>query len=193
MVIGLADFINTNTKNSQTKHYPWLWYLRRNLIITSSKKLKKKTTNSTKPLCFGRACLYHFQVWTMNKSRYKYYNNNNRITIRDSGNVQSHDQEVKLTGTNNTNSGAHTITRDKIIIPFHNNDVATIKSKRMDGWMDVTALTFCYFCSVWVCLSFWIFFLAIFLEIHLAWSAQKWCKKKGRLLVMMDVGLALKQ
>ena len=69
----------------------------------------------------------------MNKSRYMYYNNNNRITIRDSGNVQSHDQEVKLTGTNNTNSGAHTITRDKIVIPFHNNDVATIKSKRMDG------------------------------------------------------------
>ena len=67
----------------------------------------------------------------MNKSRYKYYNN--RITIRDSGNVQFHDQEEsKLTSTNNTNSGAHTITRDKII-PFHDNDVATIKSKRMDG------------------------------------------------------------
>ena len=45
------------------------------------------------------------------KLSYKYYNK--RITTRDNGNVQSHDQEEsKLSSTINANSGAHTITHD---------------------------------------------------------------------------------
>ena len=44
----------------------------------------------------------------MKKIRYKCYNK--RITTRDNGNVQSHDQEEsKLNSTNNANSGAHTL------------------------------------------------------------------------------------
>ena len=47
----------------------------------------------------------------MKKLSYKYYNK--QITIRDNGNVQSHDQEEsKLNSTINTNSGAHTLTHD---------------------------------------------------------------------------------
>ena len=65
----------------------------------------------------------------MKKLRYKYYNK--PITIRDNGNVQSHDQgESKLSSTINANSGAHALTHDKIIkSPFNKNNVATIKSK----------------------------------------------------------------
>ena len=65
----------------------------------------------------------------MQKLRYKYYNK--RITTRDNGNVQFHDQEEsKLNSTINTNSGAHTLTHDKIIkSPFNKNNIATIKSK----------------------------------------------------------------
>ena len=56
-----------------------------------------------------------------------YYNK--QIKTRDNGNVQFHDQrENKLNSTNNTNSGAHTLTHDKIN-PFIMNNVATIKSK----------------------------------------------------------------
>ena len=45
------------------------------------------------------------------KLSYKYYNK--RITTRDNGNVQSHDQEEsKLNSTINANSGAHTLTHD---------------------------------------------------------------------------------
>ena len=53
------------------------------------------------------------------------------ITTGDSGNVQSHDQEEgKLNSSINANSGAHTLTNDKIIkSPFNKNNVATIKSK----------------------------------------------------------------
>ena len=48
------------------------------------------------------------------KLSYKYYNK--RITTRDNGNVQSHDQEEsKLNSTINANSGAHTLTHDKMI------------------------------------------------------------------------------
>ena len=50
----------------------------------------------------------------MQKSRYKYYIE--RITTRDSGNVQFHDQEEsKLNSTINVNKGAHTLTHGKII------------------------------------------------------------------------------
>ena len=39
-----------------------------------------------------------------------------RITTRDNGNVQSHDQEEsKLNSTVNAGSGAHTLTYDQII------------------------------------------------------------------------------
>ena len=58
--------------------------------------------------------------------RYKYYSK--RITTRDNGNVQYHNQEEsKLTSTINVNSGAHTIPDDKMISPFKKNNVATIK------------------------------------------------------------------
>ena len=51
----------------------------------------------------------------MKKVSYKYYNK--RITTRDNGNFQSHDQEEsKLNSTINANSGAHTLTHDEIII-----------------------------------------------------------------------------
>ena len=45
------------------------------------------------------------------KLSYKYYNK--RITTRDNGNVQSHDQaESKLNSTITANSAAHTLRRD---------------------------------------------------------------------------------
>ena len=61
--------------------------------------------------------------------RYKYYNK--RIKTYDNGNVHSHDQEEsKLNSTNNANSGAHTLTHDRIMeSSFNKNNVATIKSK----------------------------------------------------------------
>ena len=47
----------------------------------------------------------------MKKLSYKYYNQ--RITVLDNGNVQSHDQEEsKLNSTITANSGAHTLTHD---------------------------------------------------------------------------------
>ena len=47
----------------------------------------------------------------MNKLSYKYYNN--RITTRENGNVQSHDQEEsKLNSTITANSDAHALTHD---------------------------------------------------------------------------------
>ena len=54
--------------------------------------------------------------------RYKYYNK--QITTCDNGNVQFHDQEEsELNSTINANSGAHTLTDDKIIkSPFHKNN-----------------------------------------------------------------------
>ena len=66
----------------------------------------------------------------MKKSSYKYYNK--RITTRDNGNVQSHDQEEsKLNSIINAKSGAHTLTHDKIIKKslFSKNNVTTIKKK----------------------------------------------------------------
>ena len=64
----------------------------------------------------------------MKKLRYNYYNK--RITTRNVI-VQSYDQEEnKLNSNINANSGAHTLTHDKIIkSPFNKNNVATIKSK----------------------------------------------------------------
>ena len=58
---------------------------------------------------------------------------NKRITTRDNGNVQSHDQEEsKLNSTISENSGAHTLTHDKIIkSPFNKNNVATIKTNEI--------------------------------------------------------------
>ena len=65
----------------------------------------------------------------MKKLRYKYCNE--RITNRDNGNVESHDQEEsKLNSTIKANSGAHTLTHDKIIKnSFNKNNVASIKIK----------------------------------------------------------------
>ena len=61
----------------------------------------------------------------------KYYNK--RITTRDNVNVQSHDQEEsKLNITIYSNSGAHTLTHDKIIkSQFNKNNVATIKTNSL--------------------------------------------------------------
>ena len=60
----------------------------------------------------------------MKKLWYKYYNK--RILTRGNGNVQSHDQEEsKLNITINGNSGAYTLTHDKIIkSPFNKNNAA---------------------------------------------------------------------
>ena len=68
-----------------------------------------------------------FPALTMKISKYKYYSK--RTRARDNGNVQSHDQgESKLNSAINTNSGAHTLTHDKIMkISFIKNNVATIK------------------------------------------------------------------
>ena len=64
-----------------------------------------------------------------NKLRSKYYNK--RITTRDNGNLQFHDQEEsKLYSTIKANSGAHILTHGEIIkSPFSKNKLATIKSK----------------------------------------------------------------
>ena len=71
----------------------------------------------------------------MKKLSYKY---NKRITTRDNGNVQSHDkEESKLNSTINANSGAHTLTHDKIIkknnkkSPFNKDNIATIKTNKI--------------------------------------------------------------
>ena len=54
----------------------------------------------------------------MKKLSFKDYNK--RITNRDNGTVQSHNQkESKLNSTINTNSGAHTFTHDQIIKNVH--------------------------------------------------------------------------
>ena len=65
----------------------------------------------------------------MKKLRYNFYSK--WITTCGNGNVQSHDQEEnKLSSTISMNSGAHTLTHDKIMkSPFNNNNVVTIKSK----------------------------------------------------------------
>ena len=50
----------------------------------------------------------------MKKLSYKYYSK--PITTCDNGNVPSHDQkESKLNSTINANSGAYTLTHDKLI------------------------------------------------------------------------------
>ena len=63
----------------------------------------------------------------MKKLWYKYYN---RRTTRDNYNIQSHDQEEsKLNSTINADSGAHTLTHDKIIkSPFNKNNAAATKN-----------------------------------------------------------------
>ena len=60
---------------------------------------------------------------------YKYYNK----ASRDNGNVQSHDQEeCKLDSIIITNSGADTLTDDKIIKNACNkNNVGIIKKKKL--------------------------------------------------------------
>ena len=67
----------------------------------------------------------------MKRLQYKYYNK--RITTRDNGNVQSHDQEEsKLNSTINVNNRAHTLTDDKIIKSrFNKNNLTTIKSQEI--------------------------------------------------------------
>ena len=67
----------------------------------------------------------HFQALLVKKLRCKYCNR--RITTCDN----TYDQkESKLNNTINANSGAHTLTRDKIIKNlFSKNNVATVKSK----------------------------------------------------------------
>ena len=59
------------------------------------------------------------------------YYYNKRIKTRYNGNVQSHyREESKLNSTIDANSGAHTLTLDKIIRgSFNKNNVATNKIK----------------------------------------------------------------
>ena len=53
----------------------------------------------------------------MQKLKYKYCNK--RTTTRDNGNVQFHDQEEsKLNSIIDVNRGGHTLTHDKIINKF---------------------------------------------------------------------------
>ena len=75
-----------------------------------------------------RMCFFS-PLSSFNDVRYEHYNK--RITTHNNANVQSHhQQESKLNSTINANSGAHTVTDDKIVkIPFNKNNVATIKSK----------------------------------------------------------------
>ena len=64
----------------------------------------------------------------MEKLWYKCYNK--RITTRDNGNVQFHDQEQsELNSTINVNEGFHTLTHNKIISSFNKGNVATIIDK----------------------------------------------------------------
>ena len=90
-------------------------------------KSEKITTNLTSP-CFisvtlGTCFFGIFESFMMKKIRYKYCNK--QITNRDHGNVQSHDQEEsKFDSTINANSGAHTLTHNKIIkSPFNKINV----------------------------------------------------------------------
>ena len=68
---------------------------------------------------FGRVSSVHLQAY------------NKRITIRDIGNVQYHDQEEsKLNSNIMANIAAHALTDDKIIkSPFNKNNAATIENK----------------------------------------------------------------
>ena len=79
---------------------------------------------------FGHISSFHFQVLVLKKVKNKSYNK--QITTHDNGNNQSHEQEEsKLNHTINTNSGAHTLTHDKITKnPSDKNNVATIKRKQ---------------------------------------------------------------
>ena len=76
-------------------------------------RVKRITTNSTNPyfiLATFWACFFSpFSSFNDEKLCYKYYNK--RITTRENGNVQSHDQgESKLNSTINADSGANALT-----------------------------------------------------------------------------------
>ena len=77
--------------------------------------VKRITTNSTNPYfilaTFQTFSFSPFSSFNDEKLSYKYCNK--RITTRDKGNIQSHDQEESnLNSTINANSGAHTLTDD---------------------------------------------------------------------------------
>ena len=81
-----------------------------------------------------RTCFFSpISGFMMKRLKCKYYNR--RITTRDSGNVQYHDQEEsKLNSTINVNNDAHTLTDDKIIISrFNKKNLGTIKSKEISN------------------------------------------------------------
>ena len=101
-------FMKTNLLNSSC-----ITKIRRNHIITSCIIKVKITTNLTNLNCILatiRACFFgSFSSFTDEKLSYKYYNK--RITTRDNGNVQSHDQEEsKLNSTINANWCSYTFT-----------------------------------------------------------------------------------
>ena len=92
------------------------------------KKFKKSLTNLTNQYFISatfRTCSFiSFSSFNDNKIRCKYYNKkkkrykyyNKHIAARNNGNVQSHDEEEsKLNSTIYADSGAHTLTHDKII------------------------------------------------------------------------------
>ena len=102
---SIADFlINDSYSNI-------LWKVKKNIWQTHNYNLFGKPIFQRR---FGRVTWFHFQVLMIKKLRYKYYKK--RITTRDNGNVQPHDQkESKLNDTINANSGGHALTYDKII------------------------------------------------------------------------------
>ena len=75
-----------------------------------------------------RKC-YFSPFSSFNDERYKYYNK--RILTRDNERIQSLDQEKsKLNSNIMVNSGAHTLTNEKIIeSPFNKTNLATVKNK----------------------------------------------------------------
>ena len=108
--------------------------IRRNHLITSCIQSKMITTNSTNPF-FILA-----MVWTcffspfekiksiMKKLSYKYYKK--QIATPDNGSFQFHDQEEsKLNSTISANSGANTLTHEKV--HSKNNNVATITTNKI--------------------------------------------------------------
>ena len=83
---------------------------------------------------FGRVYLVHFPALMMKKCSCKYHHK--RITTRDNGNVEFHDQDQsKWDSSISTNSGGYTLAYGKksyeklIKSPFNKTNVRTTKRK----------------------------------------------------------------
>ena len=84
-------------------------------------RVKRMTSNSTNPyfiLAKSRTFFFnYFQALMMKKLSYMYYNK--RITTRDKGNNQSHNQKESNLNSTISAKHAHTPTHDKVIKKFH--------------------------------------------------------------------------